>query len=92
MSQRSRSLVDWLLLRAWVEPDHDQPLRVVVQHPDDPSGAAVPKEAFADADVAASSVRGWLQTLVRRCEAGERSTPRQRWGEDDDEALDELEV
>ena len=93
MSQRSRSLVDWLLLRAWVEPDHEQPLRVVVKHPDDPSGAPVPEEAFADADGAASFVRGWLQNLLHRWEAGERATPQRRWGPDDgdDEMSDEAE-
>lgn len=91
MSHRSRSLVDWLLLRAWVEPDHEQPLRVVMKHPDDPSGQPVPEEAFADAEGAASFVRGWLQTLVRRWEAGERSSLEPHWGTDDDEAGDEAE-
>ena len=88
MSQRARSLVDWLLLRAWVEPDHEQPLRVVVKHPDDPAGEPVPEEAFADADGAASFVRGWLQNLVSRWEAGERSAAQPRWAPDDLDAGD----
>lgn len=88
MSQRSRSLVDWLLLRAWVEPDHEQRLRVEMHHPDDPAGQAVPAEAFADADGAASFVRGWLHALVHRWEAGERTASRERWGADADDADD----
>ena len=93
MAQRSRSLVDWLLLRAWVEPDHEHPLRVVVKHPDDPSGESEREEAFADADGAASFVRGWLQNLVRRWEAGERTTAQRRWAGDEGghEAGDERE-
>ncbi len=89
MAHRSRSLVDWLLLRAWVEPDHEQRLRVVITQP----GESEREEAFADADGAASFVRGWLQNLVRRWEAGERSTAQRRWSGDEghDEAGDERE-
>lgn len=78
-SERARSLVDWLLLRAWVEPDHEQPLRVVVKHPHDASGEPVSEDAFADADRAASFVHDWLLNVVRRWEAGERSAPFARW-------------
>ena len=86
MTQRSRSLVDWLLLRAWVEPDHEQQLRVVITQP----GESEQEAAFADVDGAASFVRGWLQNLVHRWETGERSTAQRRWGEDkgSDEARD----
>lgn len=79
MAHRSRSLVDWLLLRAWVEPDHEQRLRVVIAQ----SGEAEREEAFSDADGAASFVRGWLQNLVHRWEAGERTGTQRRWGGDD---------
>ncbi len=79
MAQRSRSLVDWLLLRAWVEPDHEQQLRVVIARP----GETDQEEAFADADRAASFVRGWLQNLVHRWEAGERTATQRRWGGDE---------
>ena len=78
-SDRARSLVDWLLLHAWVEPDHEQPLRVVMKHPNDSSGEPAPEEAFADVDRAASFVRGWLLNVVRRWETGERSAPFARW-------------
>lgn len=89
MAHRSRSLVDWLLLRAWVEPDHEQRLRVVITQP----GESEQEAAFADADGAASFVRGWLQNLVHRWEAGERTTAQRRWGagEGGDEAGDERE-
>lgn len=91
MAQHLNYLIDWLLIRARIEPGHERPLRVFVKHPDDPSGEPVPEEAFADADAAANFVRGWLQTFVRRWEAGER-TPLRRWGaEDDDAALGECE-
>jgi len=83
-SERARSLVDWLLLRAWVEPDHEQPLRVVVKHPDGASGEPAPEEAFADADRAASFVHNWLLNVVRRWEAGERSAPFARWEADEE--------
>lgn len=79
MAHRSRSLVDWLLLRAWVEPDHEQQLRVVIARP----GETDQEEAFGDADGAASFVRGWLQNLVHRWEAGERTSTQRRWGGDD---------
>ena len=92
MAKDSRYLVDWLLLRARIEPDHEQPLRVFMKHPDGPSGEPLPEEAFADADRAASFVRSWLQTFVRRWEAGER-TPFPRWATDaaTDDDTDECE-
>lgn len=83
MAKDSQYLVDWLLLRARIEPGHELPLRVFMKHPDGPTGEPVPEEAFADADRAASFVRGWLQNFVRRWEAGER-TPLPRWLLDDD--------
>jgi hypothetical protein len=78
MTYRSRSLTDWLLLRAWIEPDHDQQLRVAVRSRAGASGARGDpdvEQAFADADGAAAFVRTWLQQLVRRWEAGERFPP-----------------
>ncbi len=83
MAKDSRYLIDWLLVRARIEPDHERPLRVYMKHPDGPGGEPAPEEAFADADRAASFVRGWLQTFVRRWESGER-TPLPRWLMDDD--------
>lgn len=81
MTHRSRSLTDWLLLRAWIEPDHEHKLRVVVRapaHEDDDEPES--QQAFADADGAANYVRSWLLNFVRRWEGGERWTPRRRWG------------
>ena len=86
MTHRSRSLVDWLLLRAWIEPDHEERLRVVIQ---EPTAEGEPEHAFADADGAASFVRGWLERLVGRWEAGERSTGERRWGDPEGPSNDE---
>jgi len=91
MTYRSRSLTDWLLLRAWIEPDHDhdQQLRVAVRSQAGASGARGDQDveqAFADPDGAAAFVRTWLQQLVRRWEAGERFPPdRDDWGGEADE-------
>ena len=88
MTQRSRSLVDWLLLRAWIEPDHEQHLRVVIKEPAAP-GEPELEQAFADAEGAASFVRGWLLNLVGRWETGERSTGQRRWGGEDRDDLED---
>lgn len=71
MPHRPRSLTDRLLLRAWIEPDHEQPLRVLIRHQ---RGVERTEEerAFADADRASSFVREWLLGLVRRWEGGEQ--------------------
>jgi hypothetical protein len=63
---------------AVIEPDHEQPLRVVIRHPETPRGEA-PEEAFADANGAASFVRTCSSTL---CDAGrlERGAPRSAVG------------
>jgi hypothetical protein len=75
MTYHSRSLTDWLLLRAWIEPDHDQKLRVVVRSQGGERGDQRMEQAFADADGAAAFVRSWLRQLLRRWEAGERFPP-----------------
>ncbi|MEX2230299.1 MAG: hypothetical protein WEB13_11755 [Dehalococcoidia bacterium] len=72
MVQRSRSLTDRLLLRAWIEPDHEHPLRVQIRHRSDPE-AVEEEQAFADAASAATFVKVWLTGLVYRWEQGERS-------------------
>jgi len=90
MAHRSRSLVDWLLLRAWVEPDHEQRLRVVIKEPAAP-GETEPEHVFADAEGAASFVRAWLERLLGRWEAGERATGQRRWGGEVGDDADEHE-
>ncbi len=70
MAERPRWFVDWLLVRARIEPGHERPLRVAMKHPDGADGP-LPEEAFADADAAASFVRNWLHAFVRRWEASE---------------------
>lgn len=67
---RARSLTDRLLVRAWIEPGHDLPLRVVVRHlrGEEPQEE---EQAFTDAGRAAAFVRTWLQGLVRRSETGD---------------------
>lgn len=67
------SLVDWVLVRAWIEPDHTKPLRVVIRRPNAAVGDQDSVQAFADAEGAASFLRLWLTGLTRRWEAGERS-------------------
>ncbi len=67
------SLVDWVLVRAWIEPDHSTPLRVVIRRPNAELDEPESEQAFADADGAASFLRLWLTGLTRRWEAGERS-------------------
>jgi hypothetical protein len=84
MTQRSRSLTDWLLLRAWIEPDHAQKLRVVVRSPAHENEEDEEQQAFADAEGAAAFVRTWLHNLVRRWEGGERYRHERRWGEPED--------
>ena len=79
MPRHSRTLVDWLLIRAWVEPDHEQRLRVVIRHPSADGGESDTEQVFLDADRAAAFVRVWLVGLLRRWEGGERFTPRRRW-------------
>ncbi|RJQ12111.1 MAG: hypothetical protein C4558_02385 [Dehalococcoidia bacterium] len=67
------SLVDWVLVRAWIEPDHTKPLRVVIRRPNADMDEPESEQAFADADGAASFLRLWLTGLTRRWDAGERS-------------------
>lgn len=92
MPQRSRTLVDWLLVRAWIEPDHEHSLRVVIRHPSSADGESDTEQVFPDADRAASFVRLWLNGLIRRWESGERFAPRRRWDidhlDDSDDADD----
>lgn len=70
MSHRPRSLTDRLLLRAWIEPDHERPLRVLIRRHHERDGSEQ-EQAFADAEGVSTFVRGWLQGLVRRWEEGE---------------------
>lgn len=72
MTHRS-SLVDWVLVRAWIEPDHTKPLRVVIRRPNADADEPESEQVFADADGAASFLRLWLTGLTRRWDAGERS-------------------
>jgi hypothetical protein len=71
MPQRSRSLTDRLLVRAWIEPAHERPLRVVIRHRGDE--AVEEEQAFADPVSAAAFVRAWLMGLLSRWEGGESS-------------------
>lgn len=71
MAQRSRGLTDRLLLRAWIEPAHERPLRVVILHRNE-RGGTKEEQTFADADSASAFVRTWLLRLERRWESGER--------------------
>ena len=92
MTHRSRSLVEWVLVRAWIEPDHRQPLRVVIRRVGVDTDEPEPEQAFADAASAASFVRLWLSGLTHRWEAGERSRPPMRHRTrraDDDQPADE---
>jgi hypothetical protein len=82
MSHRSRTLVDWLLIRAWIEPDHERPLRVLIRRRDSTAADGETEQLFGDAEGAASFLRLWLMGLVRRWEGGERFTPERRWGPD----------
>lgn len=76
MTQRARSLVDWVLVRAWIEPDHAQPLRVVIRRRGERPSEPGAEQAFADAEGAASFLRVWLAGLTRRWESGERGDGR----------------
>ncbi len=78
MTQRARSLTDFLVLRAWVEPDGERPLRVVVRRRGMAPTDIGDEQAFADAESAAACVRSWLLGVVRRWEGGERSWPTPR--------------
>lgn len=75
MTQRSRSLTDFLLLRAWVEPDGDRPLRVVIRRRGMAPSDVGDEQAFSDAESASACVRSWLLGVVRRWEGGEHSWP-----------------
>ena len=67
------------MIRAWVEPDHERQLRVVIRHPSPDTDESDTEQVFFDADRAAAFVRVWLVGLLRRWEGGERFTPRERW-------------
>lgn len=73
MSEPHRSLTDFLLVRARIEPGHDHPLRVLIRRRGMDRADVGVERAFADADSAASCVRSWLNGVVRRWEGGERS-------------------
>lgn len=59
------------MLRAWIEPAHERPLRVVISRHDE-QGEVVEEQAFTDARTAAACVRTWLFAFIRRWERGER--------------------
>jgi hypothetical protein len=71
MAPRTRTLTGRLLLRAWIEPAHDVPLRVVISRHDE-QGEVVEEQAFTDVGSAAACVRTWLLAFIRRWERGER--------------------
>ena len=73
MRDPSRRFVDRLLVRAWIQPDHQRKLRVLVRTA--PDAANERQRAFADADLAAAFVRDWLIEFVRRWERGEGAEP-----------------
>lgn len=71
MAQRTRSVTGRLLLRAWIEPAHEVPLRVVISRHDE-QDEVLEEQAFTDAASAAACVRTWLTGFLRRWERGER--------------------
>lgn len=71
MDHRSRGLTDRLLVRAWIEPAHEQPLRVVILHRNEQADEDE-ERWFADAESASAFVRAWLLGLQRRWDSGER--------------------
>ena len=72
--------MDRLLVRAWIQPDHQRKLRVLVRMA--PDAANERQRAFADAESAAAFVRDWLTEFVRRWERGEGSATDERDGVD----------
>jgi len=75
MFEPHRSLTDFLLVRARVEPGHEHPLRVLIHRRGMDRADVGTEQGFADADSAAACVRSWLNGVVRRWEGGERSLP-----------------
>ncbi|MGE3856293.1 MAG: hypothetical protein AB7G21_04970 [Dehalococcoidia bacterium] len=71
MAPRTRSITGRLLLRAWIEPAHERPLRVVISRHDE-QGEVVEEQAFTDVRTASACVRTWLSAFVRRWERGEQ--------------------
>lgn len=88
MVHRSRSLTEFLSLRAWIEPDHERPLRVVIRRRGMAPSDIGDEQAFADADSASAFIRTWLNGLVRRWEGGERSWPTPE-ADDEEQAPDD---
>lgn len=88
MVQRSRSLTDFLSLRAWIEPDHDRRLRVVIRRRGMAPSDIGDEQVFADEESASAFVKTWLNGLVRRWEGGERSWPAPR-ADDDQQGPDD---
>lgn len=71
MPERTRRLMDRLLVRAWIEPDHHRMLRVLVRLA--PDTARERQRSFADAEGAAAFIQEWLAELPRRWERGEHT-------------------
>gem|GEM_PF-6462014 len=64
MTQRPRTVVEWMLIRAWVEPAHARPLRITVRAARRRPGPEQEPAHFADAEGATSFMRAWLAGLA----------------------------
>ncbi len=78
MTSDPRTLIDWLVVRAWIEPDQERRLRVLIRHPG--NGHPETERRFADSDEAASFLGAWLKQVEQRWADGERFVARRRWG------------
>ncbi|MGE3858301.1 MAG: hypothetical protein AB7G21_15215 [Dehalococcoidia bacterium] len=56
---------DWLLVRAWVEPDHPLSLRVAIRGRDGARAALTPAATFLEPADAAAYVDRWLTAFAR---------------------------
>ena len=55
-----------MILRAWMEPDHEYPLRVRIIRFSQGNGGAPVARAFVSADDACDAIRTWLLDLEGR--------------------------
>ncbi len=65
---------DWLLVRAWVEPDHPRPLRITIRRRGTARTDAAPDAAFLDPDDAAAYVGRWLTAFASDAEEARRGS------------------